>query len=114
MKKQIKWKERKSILCWEGTIKGDTEPLIFIEGGLCVTDLRESRADKFPDYKEPKHYRTVGMTLAERKQLAEDLVSGENFEKHEANRLAVIAESERFVKIMAETEALLKSLENKE
>ena len=111
MKKQIKWKERKSVSCWEGTIKGDTEPLIFIEGGLCVTDLRESKAAIFPDFKEPKHYRTVGMTLDERKQLAEDLVSGENFEKHEANRLAVIAESERFVKLMAEAKAFLKSLD---
>lgn len=41
--KLIKWKEKRSINCWEGTVKGDTKPSFFIEGGLYVTDLRENR-----------------------------------------------------------------------
>jgi hypothetical protein len=107
-RKIIKWKERKSMLSWEGTVKGDNEPLIFIEGGLCVTDLRESRKSKVCI--SPKHYKIIGLTLDEAKQLAEDLVTGENFEKHEKNRQIWIAEGERTVKLIAEAEALIKKL----
>lgn len=106
----IKWKYIKSINNWEGTIPGDKEPTLFIEGGLCVTDLREVRASKI--FVEPKYYRVTGLTLEEAKQLAEDLVTGMNFSKHEENRLAWIAEHERSAKVLQEVEELLKSLKD--
>ena len=37
--KNIKWKHNSKLNTYEGTIKGDIEPLIFIEGSLCVTDI---------------------------------------------------------------------------
>jgi len=109
-KKLIKWKYKAKINTYEGTIKGDSEPLIFIQGGLCVTDLRESRKSK--EFISPKHYRVVGLTIEERKQLAEDLVTGNNFEKHEQNRLDWIAENNRTTKIIQEADELIKKLQN--
>lgn len=108
----IKWKHRPSMLCWEGTVKGDSEPLIFIEGGLCVTDLRESRKSGFgKDYIPPKHYKTIDMTLEERKQLAEDLVTGANFEKHEANRLEWERKNQETADLIASTDKFIKELQ---
>lgn len=106
--KNIKWKYVESVNVWEGTIKGDSEPLMSIQGRLCVTDLRETRKSEV--YVSPKHYRISDLTLEEAKQLAEDLVTGDNFEKHEANRLAVEAESKRSVRVIQEATDLLKSL----
>lgn len=109
--KNIKWKYKAKVNTYEGTIKGDKEPLIFIEGGLCVTDLRESR--KSDCHIRPKHYKVIGLSIDERKQLAEDLVTGDNFEKHEQNRLAWIAENDRVSKKIQEVEEFIKSLKEK-
>lgn len=106
--KLIKWKYIKSVNIWEGTVKGDTEALVSIQGRLCITDLRESRKSK--EYVPPKHYKTSHLTLEQAKQLAEDLVSGDNFEKHETNRLAVERESQRSAKVIKEATEYLKSL----
>jgi hypothetical protein len=106
----IKWKYIESINHWEGTLPGDKEPTLFIEGGLCVTDLRETRVSK--TFVQPKHYKVIGLTLDEAKQLAEDLVTGMNFSKHEENRLAWIAEHEKSAKVLKDVEELLKTLKN--
>ena len=96
-------------MCYiEGTVNGDAEPLLFIHGRLCVTDLRESRKSKV--WMSPKNYKITGLTLDEAKQLAEDLVTGANFKKHEKNRLDWIAEGEKTVKNIEEAEALIKKL----
>jgi len=50
--------------------------------------------------------------IEERKQLAEDLVTGNNFEKHEQNRLDWIAENEKSAKIIQEADEFLKRLKN--
>lgn len=112
--KHIRWKYRERINTWEGTIKGDNEPLISIEGGLCVIDLRESRKSPIEKYIPPKYYKIIGLSVGERKQLAEDLVTGENFEKHEANRLAWIADQEKNAKVIREAEEFLKKLQNEQ
>lgn len=109
MKKQIKWKYIKAVNVWGGTVKGDSEPLISIQGALAVTDLRDSR--KSETYVPPKHYKIIGMTLEEAKQLAEDLVTGDNFEKHEANRLAWEEEGKRTSRVLQEAQELLDKLE---
>ena len=112
MKKSlIKWKYRATMNVWEGTIKGDSEPLISIQGGLCVTDIRECRKSK--EWVSPKHYKIIGMSIEERKQLAEDLVSGANFEKHEKNRLEWEADSARSAKVIADAQKLIDSLKLK-
>ncbi len=90
--------------------EGDSEPLISIQGALAVTDLRESR--KSETYVSPKHYKIIGMTLEEAKQLAEDLVTGQNFEKHEANRLAWEEEGKRSARVLQEAQDFLDKLEN--
>jgi hypothetical protein len=109
--KNIKWKYVKAVNVWEGRVKGDSESLISIQGSLCVTDLRESRASDV--YVAPKHYKIIGLTLEEAKQLAEDLVTGENFEKHEANRLEWEAQGEKTARIIKEAEEFINSLKNK-
>ena len=106
----IRWKYIEAVNSWEGTVPGDKEATLFIEGGLCVTDLRESRASE--TYVEPKHYKTIGLTLVEAKQLAEDLVTGLNFSKHEANRLEWMAEHQKTVDLIQEAQEYLKSLED--
>lgn len=111
MRKLITWKYKARVNTYEGTVKGDSEPLLFIEGGLCVTDLRESRKSNV--FISPKRYKVIGMTIEERKQLAEDLISGNNFEKHEANRLAWIADSERSARVIQEAQEFLDKLQNK-
>lgn len=108
MSKLIKWKYIKAINVWEGTVKGDSYYSITIEGGLAVVDLRESR--KSVMYVPPKSYKIIGLILKEAKQLAEDLVSGDNFEKHEANRLAWIAADETTAKLLKEADDLIKRL----
>lgn len=114
-RKLILWKYKARVNTWEGTIKGDTEPLIFIEGGLCVTDVRESRKSGFgKDYVSPKSYNIMGLPIEERKQLAEDLVTGANFEKHEANRLAWEAKSQRTADLIQSTQKFLDDLKKKE
>jgi hypothetical protein len=108
----VTWKYRQAVNTWEGTVKGDNEPLLFIQGRLCVTDLRESRKSKICI--SPKTYKIIGLTLKEAKILAEDLVTGDNFEKHEQNRLDWIAEQEKFTKVIQETQEFLDKLkENK-
>jgi hypothetical protein len=112
--KKIKWKYDSRVNVWQGTIKGDFEPLIFIDGNLCITDLRESRKSSFGDnYISPKHYKVIGLSLEEKKQLAEDLVTGNNFELHEQNRLQVVAESEKTVRLIEEADAFLKKLKER-
>lgn len=108
--KLIKWKYIKSVNTYEGTVKGDIEPLISIQGGLCVTDLRECKKSK--EWISPKHYKVIGLSIEERKQLAEDLVTGNNFEKHEQNKLDWIAKNEQTVKVIQEAEEFLKKLQN--
>ncbi len=106
--KNIKWKYKARVNVWEGTVKGDTEPLITIQGHLCVTDIRHCRTSK--EWVSPNHYKLNGMSIDEAKQLAEDLITGDNFELHEQNRLSWIAETERTVRLIAETDELLKKL----
>ena len=105
--KNIKWKYNSKLNSYEGTIKGDIEPLIFIEGSLCVTDIRPCREE---EWGEPKHYKIIGLNLKEAKELAEDLITGNNFEIHEQNRLAIIEEEKRTVNLLKEADELLKSL----
>ena len=107
-KKLIKWKYKQSINVYEGTIKGDSEPLISIQGGLCVTDLRESRQSL--TWVPAKHYKVIGLSIEERKQLAEDLVSGANFEKHEKNRLDWLAENQKTADVIASAQKLINKL----
>lgn len=105
MKELIKWKYIKAVNVWEGTIKGDTESKLSIQGLLCVTDLRGCYdSDTFVS---PKSYKIIGLTVEEAKQLAEDLVTGANFEKHESNRMAWIAEEEKTMKLLSEVDELL-------
>ena len=104
----VTWKFKQGMNTWEGTLKGDKEPLLFINGRLCVTDLRKSKKSKI--FISPKCYKLNGMSIEEAKRLAEDLVNGDNFEKHEANRLDWIAEQNRTTKLIADADELLKSL----
>lgn len=103
--KPIRWKFKTRSNTWEGTVKGDQEPMIFICGGLCVTDLRESR--KSDVYISPKHYKIMNLTLVEAKQLAEDLVTGDNFEKHKKNRLDWIEEHNKSAKLIQKAQEYL-------
>lgn len=105
----VTWKFKQGMNCWEGTIKGDKEPLLFIEGRLCVSDLRESRSSNICI--SPKHYKIIGLSIKEAKELAEDLVMKRNFDKHEQNRLDWIAEQDRTTKIIEEAEHLIKELQ---
>jgi hypothetical protein len=105
MKSLIKWKYIKAVNVWEGTVKGDSYYSITIEGGLAVVDLRESR--KSVMYIPAKSYKIIGMTIEEAKQLAEDLVTGDNFEKHESNRMAWVAEEQSTMKLLSEVDELL-------
>lgn len=107
----VKWKFKQGVNTWEGTIKGDNEPLLFIQGRLCVTDLRESRKSEI--WISPKSYKIIGLTLKEAKTLAEDLVTGDNFEKHEKNRMDWIAEENKTTKLLQETQKLIDSFKNK-
>lgn len=106
MSKQIKWKSKTRLNCWEGTLKGETEPVFFIEGLLCLTDIREIIR---PNFGDSCHYYKID-TIEEAKELAEDLLNGNNKEKHEANRLKWVAEQEATAKLIQETDELLKSL----
>jgi len=107
----VTWKYRAGVNQWEGTLKGDTDPLLIICGRLCVTDLRESR--KSAVCISPKYYKITGLTKDEAKRLAEDLVNGWNFEKHEKNRLEWIADEEKTMKVIEEAEAFIKSLKER-
>lgn len=109
--KNIRWKYRASMNHWEGTIKGDNEPLLFICGKLCVTDIRPTRGEV---WEHPKHYKIIDLTKEEAKQLAEDLVTGENFQKHESNRLAWEEEGKKTSRLIKEAEELLEKLKNGE
>lgn len=106
----VTWKFRQGMNTWEGTVKGDKEPLLFIGGKLYVTDLREFRNSE--TWTSPKHYKITDLTLEQAKELAEDLVNNINVEKHESNRLAWIAENERSVKVIAEAQEYLNKLKN--
>lgn len=108
--KNIRWKHVPRMNTYEGTIKGENEYVFSIQGGLCLMDMRPSRQEI---WEEPKTYKTIGLTLNEVKQLAEDLVSGENFEVHEKNRLGVIAESERSAKIIQNAKRFLAELKER-
>ena len=108
----VTWKYRQATNTWEGTIKDDNEPLLFIQGKFCVTDLRESRKSKI--YISPKSYKIIGLTLKEAKILAEDLVTGDNFEKHEQNRLDWIEENKKSMDVINRGQEFLDKLkENK-
>ena len=107
----IKWKFKPKENIWYGTVKGDKEPLISIQGRLCITDLRECR--KSETWISPKHYKLNGISIEEAKQVAEDLVTGANFEIHEKNRLEWEAESERTSRLIQEADAFIKSLQEK-
>ena len=107
----VSWKFRGVMNCWEGTVRGGTEPSIFIEGRLCVSDLRESRSSK--EYVSPKHYKIIGLTLEEAKELAEDLVNNVNFDKHESNRLQCIKEQEETTKMLKEAQDFLNKLKKR-
>lgn len=109
--KLIKWKKRTSsgINVWEGTVKNDTEPLITIQGHLCVTDIRHCRKSK--EWVSPNHYKITDISIDEAKQLAHDLVTGENFEKHENNRLSWLAEQDRTTKLLQEADEFIRNLE---
>jgi len=109
MKKLIKWKYIKRTNNWEGTIKGEDKRVFSIEGHLCVTDLRPCYKDV---WESPKHYKLNGISIGEAKQLAEDLVTGVNFEKHEKNRLDWEADTARSVKVIQDAEDFLKKLQN--
>lgn len=104
---KIKWKHKSRLNTWEGVIKGDTEPLIFIEGRLCVTDIRPCREQV---WQSPKNYKIIGKTLEEAKQLAEDLVTGDNYELHESNRIAWETEHEKTSQLIKEAQEFLDNL----
>jgi hypothetical protein len=106
----ITWKFKQGMNHWEGTVKGDNEPLLFICGKLCVTDLRASNKSSIDNYVNPIHYKIIGLTLKEAKNLAEDLVTGDNFEKHEANRLEWIAEQEKSTEVLRKAQEFLDNL----
>lgn len=108
----VRWKFRQGQNTWEGTVKGDKEASLFICGGLCVTDLRESyKSDVFV---QPKHYKIMGLKLEEAKSLAEDLVTGDNFEKHETNRLAWIEEHKKTADTMTRAQEMLDKIKRGE
>ena len=103
-RKIIKWKYRS--YQWQGTIKGDTEPTLFVNGSLCVTDLRVQRKSK-----EWIPADTYSITSVEDgKWLAEDLVLGVNTEIHEANRLAWLAKEAKTAKVIADAQAFIDKL----
>ncbi len=105
----VTWKHVQSVSIWEGTVKGDKEATFFVQGRGFVTDIRESK--KSETFIHPKHYKIS--ETDEGKRLAEDLVNGTNFEKHEANRLALIAESQRTAKLIQDTDKLIYELKLK-
>lgn len=105
-KPRIRWKKT-TFACIEGYVNG--EVAFSVEGSLCVTDLRKSRASGFgKDYIPPDHYRIENRDHG--KQIAKDLLDGVNFELHEANRLKWLAEQERSAAIIAGADALIKEL----
>lgn len=109
MSKIIKWKYNNKFNVWYGTVKGDNEPLISIQGSYCVTDLRHCREMAT---ERPRHYSVMGLTVDEAKQLAEDVVTGNNFDKHEQNRLELESKSRKTATLIDKAEKLLQSLEN--
>jgi hypothetical protein len=102
----VTWKFKSAVNMWEGTVKGDEEATLFVQGRGAVTDVRESRKAK--DFRHPNHYKIS--SVDEGKRLAEDLVNGDNVEKHEANRLAWIADGERVAKLIQDADELIKKL----
>jgi len=104
----VTWKYKQATNTWEGTVKGDLQPLLFICGKLCVTDLRESHNST--TFIHPKHYKIIGLSLKEAKTLAEDLVNNVNIKKHEQNRINWLKEQEVTAKIIKNAEEFLKTL----
>lgn len=108
----VTWKYRQAVNTWEGTVKGDTEPMLFVQGRAWLTDIRESRkaneSSEVKEWRSPNHY-TIS-SVDEGKRMGEDLVHGDNFEKHEANRLAMIADNERVAKLMQSADELINKL----
>ncbi len=106
----VTWKQQKSTCMWVGTVKGDTDYTLIVQGRGCVTDVRASR--KLKEFIHPNHYKIS--SVEEGKRLAEDLVNGDNFELHEKNRLAYIAETKRQAKVIEDTEKFIYNLKLKE
>lgn len=103
---KIKWKELKAINCWEGYVNGD---LAFsVEGTLCVTDLRESR--RTSTFVVPKHYKI--QSKEEGKTIAFELVNNFNLDKHKENYDKWEAASQKTAKLIADTDKLIKKLQN--
>ena len=106
MKSKIKWKYLKRVNCHEGFIDGK---LAFsIEGTLCVTDLRKNRSSQ--EWVSPDYYRITDVENG--KQIANDLLNGENSENHEANRQAWIAEQEKTSRLIKDVDKLIEQLKN--
>jgi hypothetical protein len=97
--------------CHEGYIAG---ALAFsVEGMLCVTDLRASRASNGigENFVPPSHYRIT--SIENGKQIAKDLLEGKNTEIHEANKQEWIKKNEATAKLMAGADKLIEELKLK-
>lgn len=102
----IKWKYRS--YQWQGTVKGDTEPTLFVNGSLCVTDLRAQRKNTSKEWIPADTYSIT--SVEDGKMLAEDLVLGVNMEIHEANRLAWLAKEAKTARVIEDAQAFLDKL----
>lgn len=114
-KNRIRWKYRAGTNEFEGYANGEKDDYSFsIQGGLCLMDMRAYRAayKSGGDHVQPSSYRIHGDKEAG-KQIAMDLLDGVNTEKHEANRLAWIADNERSAKVLQDADDLIFKLTGK-
>jgi hypothetical protein len=103
-RKGIRWKYIQAVNCHECYI--NNEIAFSIQGKLCVTDLRASRASK--EYISPDHYRIS--SIEEAKQIVWDLIDNKNLEIHHANRDKWNQEQQKTANLMQEVDALLKGI----
>ncbi len=114
--KKLTWKKAKGGRSMEHQLEGffDGELAFIIEGGLCVTDLREMKASS--EWVAPKHYRlrTDGDRREEAKHIAYELLNGINLEEHQANWQAGKDEEEKTARVLKNAEEFLEKLKNGE
>jgi hypothetical protein len=102
-KSKIRWKFLRRINTYEGYVN---DKLSFsIEGTLCVSDVRNCYGE---GYVVPNRYRIQDVNHG--KQIAIDLLEGNNTEKHEENRLKWVAEQDKCTKLIHDTDLLIKQL----
>lgn len=103
---EIKWEYISQINCHEGFI--NNKRIFSVDGTLCVIDLRPTSETP---WRSPDYYRIS--SVEEGKEIAFDLLNNLNVEKHKKNKEAWIAEQQKTVDLIRETDEFIKSLKSK-